>query len=106
NDDAFNIHAACLLWFIVGCPECFFCFPFIGYGMVATVSPRLDTSYSPEYISRRYLLGRTQERQRHYGLVQHHVFMQRLRPFSCTETFRHGDRWPRPAETNRGGVLA
>jgi hypothetical protein len=32
--------------------------------------------------------------------------MQRLRPFSCNETIRHGDRWLRPAETNRRGIFA
>src|SRR5262245_52542861 len=68
--------------------------------------PPLTRSYSQEYISQRYSLGHIHERRRRHGLVQRHVFVPRLRPFSCNETFHHGDRWPRPAETNRGGVLA
>src|SRR5262249_52885096 len=68
--------------------------------------PPLTHSYSQEYISRRYSLRHIHERRRHHGLVQRHVFMPRLRPFSCDETFHYGDRWPRQAETNRGGVLA
>src|SRR5215475_8933477 len=32
--------------------------------------------------------------------------MPGLRPFSCDESFHHGDRWLRPAETNRRVVFA
>ena len=66
--------------------------------------PALTQPYSQEYSS--HGNRRAQERWRPHGLIQRRVSMQRLRPFSCNATFRHNDRWPRPAETNRRGVLA
>src|SRR5215813_4330892 len=95
-----------LLLFIAGVPEPFLLLVHRIWHSWQPCHPPLTHSYSEEYISRRYSLGHIHERRRHHGLVQRHVFMPRLRPFSCDETFHHGDRWSRQAETNRGGVLA
>src|SRR5262249_52443842 len=82
------------------------CSLLIGYDIGGSRVTPLDSLLFAGIYQPQVIAGAIQKRRRHHGLVQRHVFMPRLRPFSCDESFHHGDRWPRQAETNRGGVLA